>query len=383
MSEKITWVELRQQVAERAGIKESEAGVFLAALIKEIQDGIRTDKSVRVGGLGTFRLQAVAARKSVNVTTGESFIIDGYNKLNFAAEAGVKELIENAGNRKSVAAIHDDITPLKKLGAQAEEIVDILAELGQKPGDEKPVVEEPKEVEPVVEEPIVVEPQVEEPVVEEPVVVEPAVVEPVVEPVVVAPIVEEKKPEPVKIEEKKEEKKRGGVWRWIRDVLITILILLLLLVGGIFLLREGLSGLFDKLAGHEPTEVVEGVNVNENENERPEGYENVNVNVNENVDVDEHVDEHVDEEVKPTYTDFITTEEMHQDSRLAWMAYRYYGVKDLWVFIYDANRDHIANPDNINVGTKIRIPKLSKEQMDINNPSTQQAIAKIKQELGK
>jgi len=61
------------------------------------------------------------------------------------------------------------------------------------------------------------------------------------------------------------------------------------------------------------------------------------------------------------YTEFIGTEQMHQDSRLAWMAYRYYGNKKLWVFIYDANKDHISTPQHIAVGTPIRIPKLSQE----------------------
>ena len=40
-----------------------------------------------------------------------------------------------------------------------------------------------------------------------------------------------------------------------------------------------------------------------------------------------------------TYPDvnFIGIEQVGKDSRLAWIAYKYYAQKDLWVFIYEAN----------------------------------------------
>ena len=77
----------------------------------------KTDKQVKINGLGTFKVQAVAPRKSVDVNTGEEIIIEGYNKLVFAPEAGVKELVEKQPK---------EIDPLKKLGAQAEEIVEVV-----------------------------------------------------------------------------------------------------------------------------------------------------------------------------------------------------------------------------------------------------------------
>jgi hypothetical protein len=59
---------------------------------------------------------------------------------------------------------------------------------------------------------------------------------------------------------------------------------------------------------------------------------------------------------------------MHEASRLTWMAKRYYGDKRFWPYIYDANKDHISNPNNIDTGTPIRVPKLTPAQLDPNNP---------------
>ena len=74
-------------------------------------DALKQDKQVKINGLGTFRLQAIAARKSVNVTTGEEITIPGYNKVAFAPEAGLKELVEKGGGAPEA------IDPIKKLGA--------------------------------------------------------------------------------------------------------------------------------------------------------------------------------------------------------------------------------------------------------------------------
>ena len=77
MAEKLSWSELRRVIATRAGVSEKKAGEFLSELQKQITEALKQDKVVKVNGLGTFKLQAVAPRKSVNVSTGEEIIIDG------------------------------------------------------------------------------------------------------------------------------------------------------------------------------------------------------------------------------------------------------------------------------------------------------------------
>ena len=343
MADKLSWTELRRAVASRAGVNEKTAGVFLNALTSQLLRGLRADKMVKINGFGTFKLQAVAPRKSVNVKTGEEIVIPGYNKIVFTPEVGVKELVERGAEvgSETTDVVRSEIDPIKKLGEQAEEIVGLLADLGQDPKGEKP------------EEPVVApEP---EPVMEP----EP---EPIVEP---EPIPE---PEPVVVEPQpaKEPEKPKKQFHFVRDLLICVVVLLLLLFGGYFFLRSQLTRWMESLAQPKETPVV---------------VEPVEEPVVEPVVIDTVVPEPIVEEpvVEPEpYSDLITIEEMHEASRLTWMAKRYYGDKKYWPYLYDANRDVIVNPSRIKVGTPIRVPKLTKEQRDTTNAETKARLEALR-----
>ena len=71
---------------------------------------------------------------------------------------------------------------------------------------------------------------------------------------------------------------------------------------------------------------------------------------------------------------FIGIERVGQDSRLAWIAYKYYGQKDLWVFIYEANRDIISHPSKVRPGQYIRSPELSEEYRNLYNPELRELV---------
>ena len=143
------------------------------------------------------------------------------------------------------------------------------------------------------------------------------------------------------------------------------MVLLLLLFGGYFFLRSQLTRWMESLAQPkvETPVVVEPV-------VEPEP-----------VVMDTIVPEPVVEEpaVEPEpYSDLITIEEMHEASRLTWMAKRYYGDKKYWPYLYDANRDVIVNPSRIKVGTPIRVPKLTKEQRDTTNAETKARLEALR-----
>ena len=115
-NEKLTWLELRKAVAEYANISEQEAGQFLNALLNGVVEGLKVDKQVKVKGLGSFSLKAVAPRKSVNIATGETFTIEGYNKLTFSAESLLKESVEKRLEQPQTGAILTELNndPLNK-----------------------------------------------------------------------------------------------------------------------------------------------------------------------------------------------------------------------------------------------------------------------------
>lgn len=348
---KLSWTELRRALMTRAGISEKEANSFLNAFNTQLLEALRQDKQVKVNGLGTFKLQSVAARKSVDVTTGEEITIEGYTKVNFTPEVGVKELVEGRPGTNNYAQKEEvkEIDPLKKLGAQAEEIVDILGELGQTPNKEKEEKTETNDTDmkkgntkkkAVNEKPVIKE----EPVVaSEPVVVEkPAevVIEKPAE-VVVEPVAP-KEPEAPKAP--KTPKKPKKKYHFMRDTLICVVILLLLLLVGYFFLRNQFSQWLEEFAKGKPqTEQV--------------------VPAEESIAPEIVVDEVIPEE-EWTYDELLLTEELTPGSRLAWVSKKYYGDKAYWPYLYEANKDILDNPSKIAIGTPIRVPKLSPAMMD-------------------
>ena len=356
---KLSWTELRRALMTRADISEKEANSFLNAFTTQLLEALKQDKQVKVNGLGTFKLQSVAARKSVDVTTGAEITIDGYTKVNFTPEAGVKELVEGRPGADSYAQKEEakEIDPLKKLGAQAIEIVDILGELGQTPNKEKEGKTETNDTDmkkgnakkhekPVMkEEPVIVEKPAE--VVEEKPaeVVEEKLAEVVAEKpaeVVVEPEAH-KEPEAPKAPKTPEKPKKK--YHFLRDTLICVVILLLLLLIGYFFLRNQFSQWLEEFAKDKPQ--TEQVVAAEEESIAPE------------IAVDEVVPEE-----EWTYDELLLTEELTPGSRLAWISKKYYGDKAYWPYLYEANKDKLNNPSKIAVGTPIRVPKLSPAMMD-------------------
>lgn len=371
MADKLSWTELRRMLANRTDVTEKESNTFLNAFNAELVEALKQDKQVKINGLGTFRLQAVAPRKSVNVTTGEEITIPGYNKIAFTPEASVKELIEKGG--APVA-----IDPLQKLGAQAEEIVDILGDLGQSPKEEKKKAKrKPKAAAPVVVE----EPKIEEPKAVEP---QPVVVE---EPKVEAPKPVVKEPKRVAIEEPKpaKEEKPKKKYHFVRDTLICVVILLLLLLIGYFFLRNRLSGWIEDMMKGKPaqTEQVEAAPAEATQAEEAvpgEALTDEQILAEFLACSGEAEDEDTPDGV--IYEELITIEPMHEASRLAWMSKRYYGDKVYWPYLYDANKDKISNPSQVAAGTPIRVPKLTKEQLDTTSVEFRRVKRAAEQALG-
>lgn len=396
---KLSWTELRRALATRANVTEKEANTFLNAFNAQLVEALKQDKQVKVNGLGMFKLQAVAPRKSVNVTTGEEIIIDGYNKIAFVPEAGVKELIEKAGVLGATAEALDLANdPIQKLGAQADEIVGILGELGQNPQEEPTPAPEPiPEPTPVVEAPTPKpepepEPEPEPVVVPEP---EPVVVpepeptpEPAPEPVFYVPGVNVN----VQTEQPKPEKPKKN-YHLMRDTLICVVILLLILLFGYFFMREQMGGWIEKWmqpkpqteqvepAAEEPVvatdsiaQEAETIEMTAEESAADEDMISQEQILAEFLQASGEIEGEDEEEITlgPTseYPRLIKVERIREGSRLAWISKRYYGAKIYWPYLYDANKDHLDDPNDIEVGTPIRIPKLTKTQLDTTNATT-------------
>lgn len=193
---KVSITELASKLMEKHGLKRTEAELFIRQFVGVINDGLKNDKSVKVKGLGTFKVQAVSARKSVDVNTGEAIVIEGRDKISFTAEAVMRDLV-NAPFAQFETVIVNDGVDFSEIDAKNQ--ADNTEAKEPTPAVEPTPVAEPEpavvEPTPVAEpEPTVVEaaPAAEpEPTVEPAPAAEP---EPTVEP---APVAE---PEPAVVE---------------------------------------------------------------------------------------------------------------------------------------------------------------------------------------
>ncbi len=445
-ADKLYWNELRRAVMERTDATEQEANAFLNALIEQIIEALKTEKQVRVNGLGIFRLQEMQPRKSVNIATGEEIVIDGYNKVVFAPEASVREMIGNnptstatprpkSPKKKKDSPDDEELTPIQKLGQQADEIVGLLTDLGQKPNTgavppietstEEEAVEEsavsaeeetPAAVPAEEETPAVLPAEEESPkeptpaeekAEEEPATPTPAEKEAEVQPAEPQSVkgekdvpateetkaVEAEKPQTVVAEEKsapiKEEsaakepkaKQPKRKFHFFRDTLICVICLLMVLVCGYFFGRNALSNWVESLGQKSaPADTVTVTAPAPNAQETQEAEQVAEV-ITEDTTAMATIQKDSALETPATeitYSGYLATEQINEGSRLTWLAYRYYGNKALWVYIYDANKDHLTDPNHIQVGTSIRIPKLTAIQQDTTNAATKALLERLK-----
>ena len=177
---KVSITELASKLMEKHGLKRTEAELFIRQFVGVINDGLKNDKSVKVKGLGTFKVQAVSARKSVDVNTGEAIVIEGRDKISFTAEAVMRDLV-NAPFAQFETVIVNDGVDFSEIDAKHETDNTEAEESAPAAEPAFAVVPEPTAVEPAPAaepEPAVVEP---EPVVEPAPTAEPDLA-PVVEP---------------------------------------------------------------------------------------------------------------------------------------------------------------------------------------------------------
>ncbi len=89
----MTKSELIGQIAANAGISKSDADKAYDAIISAIKSGLKSDGSVPLTGLGTFKVTHRAARMGRNPSTGQSIQIPAKNVLKFKASKGVESEI--------------------------------------------------------------------------------------------------------------------------------------------------------------------------------------------------------------------------------------------------------------------------------------------------
>jgi len=376
--EKINYLSLAEQLAHKADVSRKEAEDFLRLFASVLDEALVNQDPVKIRGFGTLKPQWNAPRKSVDVNTGEEITLAGYFKINFAPEAALKEAInapyahlepvilpggedfeaKKAVRKEQAVPVSESkaevpAANLDYLSEQASEIKGILSEInaiGKKEENNEEVVnhtieEQAENIE--VEE--VEIPEVAETLSEE---VSAEVLEVKEE---IKEKVNAKQQNTDSVDQIKEAKRKN------QSVFPMLLLGIVIGVALVYILSylNILPGL--KLPVYhseeeaivavipEPDLLPDTVVVNELPEEEP-------------VDTLQLLFD-----TPRDYKEFITSEKVIPGSRLTRIAERHYGVKLFWVFIYEANRDKIPDPENVPVGVVLRVPRLNPVLADPNN----------------
>lgn len=162
MNNKVTFPELVEQVAQYANTSKRMSELFLKELFATISQSLIDGESVKVKGIGTFKLTEVSPRKSVDVNTGEEIEIPGHKKLSFAPDKDMAEAINQPFMHFETEILDDDVTDDQLAAIDAGEPTEAPAEAApvEEETDDTTATEAPAAEAPVAAEEEVVMPPV-------------------------------------------------------------------------------------------------------------------------------------------------------------------------------------------------------------------------------
>ena len=419
MNERLTIQDLTDLLAAKHSMTKKDAEAFVKEFFLLIEQALESENTVKVKGLGTFKLIDVDSRESVNVNTGERFQIKGHTKVSFSPDANLRDTINKPFAHFETVVLNENTvledTPIEETEEEegGEEVIPTVIpesiEPQSQPKEEEKEEMSLTEIQPIVE-PRSIEPQF--------VVVEPKTV-PVAkkERITAEEIIEQEllranlKPEStiVRSQEGKSEMAKGAEvaqtaiqptpQKNIPDssvkekspvpYLITIIILVLLLCGGVVLFiyyPDLFSSSSDKNALDMPPVTTQPVKpeVQLSDTIEQDSVKDIKPETPKTSITPTPVVPQKKEAVTPAKTENKVTRQQPSTSvyldsasykitgtktkytvkegeTLTRVSLRFYGTKAMWPYIVKHNPDVIKNPNNVPYGTTIKIPKLTKE----------------------
>ena len=100
---------LGKLLADKSGLSQVEAELFIRKMFDVCNQGLDADKQVKIKWLGTFKVQATKDRESINVNTGERFTIEGRDKLTFAPDNILKEIVNKPFAQFETVVVNDGV----------------------------------------------------------------------------------------------------------------------------------------------------------------------------------------------------------------------------------------------------------------------------------
>lgn len=101
--------ELSSSLSDKHGLNKTDAEKFVSAFFDVINEGLASEKLVKIKGLGTFKIIGVAARKSVDVNTGAPIVIEGRDKISFTPDATLRDEINKPFSQFDTVVLNEGV----------------------------------------------------------------------------------------------------------------------------------------------------------------------------------------------------------------------------------------------------------------------------------
>ena len=101
--------DIAERLSRKKNITPFEAEKYLNTFFAVVNEGLQTDKLVKIKGLGTFKLIEVRERESVDVNTGDRVLILGHSKITFTPESSLKEMVNKPFSQFETVELNDGV----------------------------------------------------------------------------------------------------------------------------------------------------------------------------------------------------------------------------------------------------------------------------------
>lgn len=127
MNNKTNIQQLAKKLAVKKHMSQKSAETFLREFFDAIIQNVTAQKSVKVTGLGSFKLIEVQERESVDVNTGERIVIPGHTKLTFTPDGALKDMVNKPFADFQTVIINEgtDLGEMEKTPEEAPEVSDV------------------------------------------------------------------------------------------------------------------------------------------------------------------------------------------------------------------------------------------------------------------
>lgn len=161
MNERLTIQDLIDLLAAKHSMTKKDAEAFVKEFFLLIEQALENEKTVKIKGLGTFKLVDVDSRESVNVNTGERFQIKGHTKVSFTPDTNLRDTINKPFAHFETVVLNEgtvlENTPMEESDEEEGAVSDTETEMidSEIAGNENVDGDMQKEIQP--EEPVIEE----------------------------------------------------------------------------------------------------------------------------------------------------------------------------------------------------------------------------------